>query len=1095
MVWTHTELLEDLGLAPQNHRPYTKKKLHIDKGEIDPRAMAGLAMISQAGFDKDKALETLDMRYWVVHPDGRYELQHLIELDTETLPSGKLDIKSVHVLGREVSLHSNRNINNVLEAVRRIHVSLRSAEAELPNVAKIFEDCFMKEALGDDLPLPGFDTKQRIYFPAAPNFNIEAQGKKRPGITLPAEAFKPLAGMRKNTLDTDHSYMGRDFVKARGVIPTTGTRFETRSRFEKTGKQKNRRKLRLEAFMAEGDAANDSRRLLAAAKWKMQKAKGKHALKTEDTVYLNDVRFFDQSMLQRGFKETMGALGVLNRSHADMLNGRDYPRMLDHMAQYGLTDIVQSSSAPPPKGTSDFVVTSIGGNNLEEQYPGVGNDIGGNCKTAEVRWIDPKTKALRKCGVILDFGSYLIKNSSEWSMAHPDVVDKLKDCQHIFITHHHLDHLDGMLPYIRRGMLSKGHTVYLTPEVYEMLNEKLNRIGIKKDAPRRPKIQMLQGTDTVDITDENDDVRLTVLYGVDAVPHSAKDTPYVVYGREGDEILGSYQYLGDMRYDEEWFKINNSTFWDPVAYMREHYPALHKAMIARSRAIPGIEDKAVLHLRGLKQFRTCVDEITDEDVRTTIDNWHFIPTFAEIDGTATKREGRGATEGQVEYNTAYALKNWFYDLHAGLAMIGTNDGRRESLLRVANHTQRKMTAFGKAVEDIYRVANKWGVNPYLSDRPQAAERILEQLDQGTAPDQITAPSSSTYTGIKDYLAMHAAEHGLAPTEYKGRATKTVEKWFETLPPGKILAVLSGSQGNAIEFESMTYKLKDRRSLWDADPHTSRNARPAALKNWVLIFSQSAIPGNGHDQRKLIEGLADRGACVVETFDDCIRIHNPSRKLKRRILDDLIRIGRITKAQEKSIIEAGGSIFVEKFSLHASGHGRKGDMMLWLDKLQAKMFGMHHTDDPEAVNAGYDTIEQCGKTHPGAILKNGREYKLTNDALTPLGDIMPGIILSDEKAEPGKPYNTFFEVTRVVNINADNPLVQLGLRGAVGGTMETHFGTEDAEEIRRRTLHLKDQDSLSGAYNGTTIALPPRLYKGPKIEPVPDWNPAHPLFAA
>lgn len=1034
MVWTKNTLLEDLGLAPQNHKPYTKKKLHIDKGEIDPRSLGGLALVSRSQFDDRGALENLELGYWVIHPDGRYEKQHLVQLETERVKGGKLDIQSLWILGREISLHDEKNINNVLEAVRRIHVSLRDNSANLPHIAKIFKDCMLEDIIGENLALPGFDLEQRIYFPAIANFNLKAQGASPPTLNIPLEAFLPLSGMRKNTLDVDQDYMRRDFLKTRGVIPQTSKRFEMVSAVRKVGKNKKQQhKLEIRQGPVSDIAANDNRRLLMATHWKVKRASqaknvaasNQNIRDTQHAAYdiaeVKKINILGTNMLGSGFREAMGALGILNRTHADMMHARDYPCMQDHLATYGALDVAQSSSNPPNKD-GRLVLTSIGGNNLREIYPGIGKDIGGNCKTIENHWLDPKTGETRKLGAILDFGTYLIKTQSEWSAGHPDVVEKLKYCKDIFITHHHLDHIDALVPYIKRGLLSKEHTVYITPEVFEMAHDKLTKMGIKRDDPRRPNFHLLQGTDVIDLKDEKGIKRMSVMFGVDAVPHSAKDTPFIAYGREDDRILGSYMYLGDMRYDENWLEMHDSPFWDPVKIMRAREPDLNPE--------------------------------------------HLMPTYTEIDGTSVKREGRGANEKDVENNLTEILKDWFPDKHAGMAIIGTNDGRREGLLRVANNTGRKMTGFGAAVEFLFRIANKHGVNPYLVNRPETGK----------------------YTGIKDFLQWHAEENGLEqPTEYKSRTSKAVKSWFEEDEPGSIVAVMSGSQGNPVEFESMTYKLADGRSFLDADPKTLKTARPADLKDWVIIFTQGAIPGNGKYQRALIKRLALRGAIVLESFDDNLRVHNPG-KLKERILADMVKKGRLAEGREHEAIEADGSIFVENMSIHSSGHGRKGDMELWLQKLQAKFFGLHHTDNRETVMSGYDTIEKMGKAHPGDIFNNGVEVEITNDSVTPIGKTISSIILTREKQEEGKHYNKQLEATRVLNFDDRSPHSELGLRGSVGGPFEMHFGVEDAEDVRKRVQAMENKDGVEMQRSEETTAKPRRLYQGMDAIIAPSWDP-------
>lgn len=1075
MVLSIEDYAHDSGLALANGAACKKRRHHIDKGEIDPVSMGGIAVISQGNYDKNNIPKDLNIKYWAIQPDGRKELQNLINIEMEKANSSKgFNYKSIYVLGREVNIDDPQNIENVIEAVRRIHVSLRDRTGEVPHIARIFEDCMLEDVVGETLPLPGFNLDTRIKFNVSPNFNMKARGaKKRPQLDIPLEAFMPLAGMRKNTLDTDHSYMRKEFLKARSFIPKSKKRFEFSSLLSKaSSKQKNQALKITTTPITDIPSVNDNKRLLASAQWKAEKA-GKKRGFTEDTARLKEISLIDQNILRRGFREAMGALGVLNRTHVDMLN-RDYPNTLDHMATYGLSDSVNSSSPPAPK-EGRAVLTSEGGNNVKEIVPGVGTDIGGNCKTFETQWIDPKTGEQRKCGIILDWGSHIIKQASNWSAAHPDLVEKLKYSKHALITHHHLDHLDGIIPYIVRGLLTKEHTLHITPEVYEMLHDKLQKWGVKEDDPRRPKIKFLKGANVIDVKDEEGIERISALYGVDAVPHSAKDTPFTVYARMGNQILGSYQYLGDAKYDENWFDIHDSKYWDHTTMMKKHCPEAHAYMVEQNRKDPTLPKKAKKYLQGLYKYNKHTNpnakRITQKLIQKTVDEWHFIPTYAELDATSMNREGRGANEQDVEDNLTHILTNWLQDRHVGVGRIGTADGRRETELCAANRSERKVTAMGAAIELHYRIANKHGVNPYLVERPKEGK----------------------YTGIHDYLKWHAKENDLKPTDFKGRTSDAVKSWFEYDKPGSIMAIMSGSQGNDVEFESMLYKLADGRSYLDADPKTSSTARPANLKNWAIIMSQSAIPGNGKDQKRLIKKLAARGMTVIEAFDDNLRVHNPG-KLKQRIIDDLIATGRLQPGREKDIIEADGSILVQDMSIHASGHGRKEDNRLWIrNKIIAKNIGLHHTDSWEAIQAGYDLIEEEGRAHPGNIFENAVETEVSLEDVKEIGRKNSSIIMTKEVSEPGKQYNKHMEASLIINDNYA-PHHDLGLSGQTGGAREVTFGAEDEEAVRKR--EAKNVISVEFNYSKAAHSKPGRPYQGMKPQedqPLPVWNPEHPAL--
>lgn len=1008
--------LEDLGLAQQNQRPYRKRTIHIDKGEVDPKSYGGVAILSTGNFDYEGNIQNLDLRYWAVYPDGRYEIQHLFEMEAEKSKRNRLNIKSLYVLGREIPLNDSKAVDNVVEAIRRIHVNLRDREPYLPDVAGIFKDCCIEDIIGEKLPLPGFHLNSRLYFPISATFNIAADAQSKPEMILPLEAIRPLMGIRKNTIDVDHSYMGTNRLSVRGILPQVGRKFEVSSSLTKEKRTKRNVNLRhLSIAQQELDVPILDRvktKPMIEASWRVV---SKNQNQKFDVAQIDSLRLFSTNVLGGKFRELMGALGVINKTHVDMLKLRDYPKLQDHLAEYGHLESVSSSSkAPPMEGR--FVLTSMGGNNLREIYPGIGEDIGGNCKVVETQWMEKKSQSIQKLGAIFDLGAYIIKQKSDWTGGGADVVEKLKYCKDIFISHHHLDHLDFIIPYIKRGIITPLHTLHFTPEVYEMAKEKLNKWGIRKMDTRMPKLNLLNGAGVIDLKDKNNIIRMSIAYGVDAVPHSAKDTPFIAYGRMGRRILGSYMYLGDMRYDEDWFADHDSPFWDPVALMLKHEPSL------------------------LPQ----TDSLT--------------PTYAEQDGTSSKRLGRGARESQVEENLIMLINNCLHDKHIGVPIIGTNDGRRETGLRVANHTGRKVTAFGSAVEKIFEVANKWGVNPYRCKRP----------DEGK------------YTGIADYLKWHAKEVDCSPTRFAGRTSGLVKDWFEHDKPGTIMAFLSGSQGNPVEAESVTYKLAEGISYFDADPKTSRTARPADLKDWAIIVSQGAIPGNQKYQKKMIKKLASRGAVVFEAFDDHLRVHNAG-KIKDRIVSYMDSIGRPV------MVEADAILF-ENFSIHASGHGRNGDFRLWLQKLKSKQFGVHHTDDMESVHIAYETIEEEGHKHPGRIFQNGEEVEIGLDFVKAIGKTHSSVILTKEIAEEGKHYNKRLEAVRVVNFDDRSPHNDLGLRGSTQGVFETSFGVQDIEDVRKSKISANDEKlNVSLVRSEDCKAKDKRLHKRP-VYVTPEWTP-------
>lgn len=1007
------DLLEDMGLGLVSHKPYEKKRIHIDKGEVDPKSFGGIAMLSTGNLDEAGLLRELNIRYWAIHPDGRYELQNIFEIECE--PSGKKDvcIKSLHVMGRPIPVGDSKAVDNAIEAMRRIHINLRDREYEIPNIPEIFRDCRIEDIIGEHIPLPGFHEKARLYFPISTNFNIAAKYISAPEVVLPLEAIRPLMGIRKNTVDTGHSYVGENELRARGTMPEVGRKFSVRSKLRKRkiGGRHNSRDLNI--YQKELDIPESTKETeIMFSRWEVHDTPSR---KDQSYARVIGLKLFKHNILHDSFRKFMGAVGVLNKSHADMLKLRDYPKILDHLAEYGLLEVVQTSSAQPSR-EGRLVLTSMGGNNLREIVPGVGEDIGGNCKVVETQWYDKKSKTVKKVGVIFDLGAYIIRNQTEWTGGGPDIIEKLSYCKDIFISHHHLDHLDFIIPYIKRGLISSEHRMHMTPEVWEMAKDKLTKWGIKKDSPLMPRVNLLKDTGVIDIKDDRGRLRMSVAYGVDAVPHSAKDTPFIAYARNGKCILGSYMYLGDMRYDEDWFDVHNSLFWNPVELMTRHDLSLSKQ------------------------------------------SGSLIPTYTEQDGTSVKRMGRSPRESQIVNNCVFLLNECFFDKHVAVPIIGTNDGRRESGLQIANLTGRKVTALGSAVEKIFAIGNKHGINPYKCQRPE----------------------NGKYTGIKDYLSWHAEQNDISPTVYAGRTSDTVKGWFKNDKPGTIIAFLSGSQGTDIEKDSVTYKLSEGTSYFDADPETSATALPADMRDWVVLLSQSAIPGNKENQHKMVLRLAKRGACVLEPIDDGVCIHNAGN-MSSRIKEKFLEHGRLVESERNTLV-------IRQFPIHASGHGRNGDFCLWLKKLQAKYFGLHHTDDMESVQVAYDTIEKEGKKHPGRVFHNAEEIEIGLDSVRIIGKTHTSLILTREIAEEGKHYNKRLEAERVVVLDDRSPFYDAGLRGSANGVFKTEFGVEDIEDMRKAENRSKFGKVVPiFARSSQCEAKPPREFEYPSFS-AGSWDP-------
>ena len=62
MAWSIEDYLHDSGLALSNGTAYKKRRHYIDKGEIDPISMGGVAVISEGTYSPKGTPKSLDIK-------------------------------------------------------------------------------------------------------------------------------------------------------------------------------------------------------------------------------------------------------------------------------------------------------------------------------------------------------------------------------------------------------------------------------------------------------------------------------------------------------------------------------------------------------------------------------------------------------------------------------------------------------------------------------------------------------------------------------------------------------------------------------------------------------------------------------------------------------------------------------------------------------------------------------------------------------------------------------------------------------------------------------------------------------------------------
>lgn len=703
--WPRRGFLSLLGLEHPTSDKYTSPALLAEAG-IDPRTGGAVAVTTKAEFSgKNKdTVKHLTTYYWRMMPNGDQLSQKLFDIALEskevtTLAADGSPVKTpivvpraVWVLGRklfdtadegdasyeEAHGQSNvqalmRNLSRVLAAQGEINRQLR--EGKLPNVAKILDECAVHDAVGEKLVIVGQCAEGGFDFDVA---HSPAHSANLP-LTVPETVARALTGYGVNTLD-DHQRL-RPEISMSAADPKTGTLFTTEAQVSEGENPKVRTSIAPTSLFENKE--NRAIPCLTNVKWKSD-GKGKATL-AEINLLGEDLT--DEHQLMR-----MRSLGVTNRILHDLRNRR-YPKTISHLIEHDLQDLVYHFTPPPPLSEGGrMTMISVGGNNMEEIADGFGEVIGGNSKVIYHEGLNKKGKSDR-VGVIIDLGLHLSPKDEADVSAAPDVVEHLKHCNDILITHRHLDHTDGLFVYIQHGFLKKK-TVYATPEVIRSIRDKIRSYpSIHPDD--LPTFVPLKGEGWIHIKDKDGKTRLSVDYARNATPHSARCTPFCVHAHYEGKWLGSYLNHGDARYGS-----HNADDYKGTPVDADH---LNKDFFANSNR------------RLLKEVPGLDPSIAERG-----------PTYFDMDITSILRKGWAPTEQEVEENLV-KLAYCFRDKGILLGMISTNDNRFETALRVATRSHRDLTEFGANLKKSATTANVLGVND-LRHEPEPRNNIQLYLD-------------------------------------------------------------------------------------------------------------------------------------------------------------------------------------------------------------------------------------------------------------------------------------------------------------------------------------------------------------------------------
>lgn len=1074
--WSREGFLNFVGLDPRTEASDKAGPVQLAEAAIDPRTGGAVAVTTDATLDGDDGVTHIKTNYWRMLPSGEHVSQQLFDIelkqgkgdvltaDGQTQPMPTMVPRAVYVLGRKVYDEGNghapteaqmHNLTRVMGAVGKINHALR--EGQMPEVAKILEESAVQSATGENLPIVGQSPEGGFSFHPA-----DASGTRVNGaITVPTIVARALMGFGVNTLD-EHQRL-RPKILVQTDDSRTGTVFNMSGQIEDGGN--------IQASTSIAPAPSKENRATQAipcltnAAWKSN---------ADGTVTLQDLNVLGQNLTLESQLRRMRALGATNRIIHD-LRKRKYAPTMDYLFDYDLNDLVYHLEPPPLLSDGGrLTMISLGGNNLKEVAGGFGDTIGGNSKVVYHEGVDKDGKTDR-VGVIIDLGLYLSPKDEVNVSAAPDVVEPLKYCNDILITHRHLDHTDGLFAYMQHGFL-RGKTVHATPEVIRALRDKLRTYNIHQDD--LPRFAELKGEGWLHIKDSEGKTRLSVNFSRNAVPHSARTTPFFVHGHYDGKWIGSYLDLGDARFGQ-----HNSDDYDgpPVASGR-----INKAFFSESNK---------RFLEEMERVEPNNAQLFDKKIADRG------PTYFDMDVTSIEKDGWGTTEYEDEENLS-EISRWFKDKGMIMSMISTNDNRFETALRMAARTDRDIVAFGSNLEKTATTMNILGVNDELQE-PENRGNIQRYLDMcfeerirdtiKALEDKVTSGDESEKTKKKlvfqenrlalfqklsaidsafaRYNTRHAWEESLKKSVdndtifdedttlgplYVGRTSKTSkaimgmdgDSEFTPGPDGRRLVLLTGTQGTNVEMDAALTKLSESRSLLDANPDITHTARPIIPENNVVVISQTAIPGNKEKQDWLVsKSVARNFAGVVQALHDGFQMHDIDSEKSYDIERRLKELGKRCEKQ-------GEGLHVYGMPIHAGGHGQAEDCRAWLKLIGADVTAAQHTSSERAGQCLAELCKAEGRRYMGRIVPNYEGLSIRagdspeSTEITSLGLIPESIIRIVNNRKVGDYHGGHLDIEWLINQGVGG-LRSDGLLATVArGWYQKYFATVDAEEAAR-----------------------------------------------
>ncbi len=1131
-----------LGLDLPGSANDAARSVELAEAGIDPRTGGAVAVWTNALLTGRDGTTHIKTRYWYMLPSGKQVVQDLfdIELEQEASTALAADGSPVQVptlisravwvlgnpvyeagdesdLGQEESSRATAqgaigNLSRVMMAVGEVNRQLR--QGKLPPVAKILNECAVHDAAGHRLTVTGQSPKGGFDFDAVDAHQLKIDVP----LAVPEVVARALTGFGVNSLDAHQKLHAEP---RQGGDPRTGAVFRTEVQAHDVTDPNISIAITPTSLPAATDSFSPDKPIpgipsLTHVAWKSD---GEHR------ATLNALTLLGEDVKGESHLTRMRALGVNNRILHDLRN-REYPFAMDHLVEYDLHDRIHELTPPTPLAEGGRLsMISLGGNNMEEIAEGFGETIGGNSKVIVHEGLDKDGK-LNRIGVIIDLGLHLSPKDEANVSATADIIEPLKYCDHILLTHRHLDHVDGIFPYIQFGYL-RGKTIHATPEVIRSIRDKLRTYpSIHQDD--LPTFSPLRGEGWLHIQDAQGRTRLSVNYSRNATPHSARATPFFVHGHYEGKWLGSYLNPGDARYGR-----HNADDYDGPPVDADH---LDRKFFTESNR---------RFLKEMERIDPPVAARFDADIADQG------PTYFDMDITSILRKGWAPTEHEVEDNLS-ELSDWFKDKGMLLAMISTNDNRYETALRVATRVHRDVTEFGTNLQKTATTMNVLGVNdlrhapeprnntqPYLDQHFEqrlqkkigkhkanweqtTSERtkrsLTKKIERHEARLEAFQLLKAMPNAFERYQARDAMEADLERRFGRqvtlgsldedqltlgalrvGRTSKTSRGIMSMEgteitpgPDGRRLGLLTGTQGTNVEVDAALSALAEgRHPVLDGNPKSSHTARPIEPKNNVVVISQSAIPGNDRKQDELVRKLVARDFCVVQSIHDGFKIHHIDEARRENITAALKKLGK------QYTVGEDGALTISGMPTHAGGHGQEKDCRAWVKLVGADITAPQHSSDPQGVKRQIELCKAEGQRSMGRIVPNFEGIAIRAgespeaSQATSIGRTLASLIKIETVRQQRKYHSGHIKATRIVRHDTQGGFRSDGLRASarVGGVYETAFATIDAEESARGLSSRTTSRPEPVAEN--RMAPPPeRLDRGPIL---PSTGFRHRLF--